>query len=76
MSRRISKAEARSFRNRWQLVNLREEEELRSTGIDVKWQQVKTLFGWAHLLGWSEALREGEAEVRERWAKLRKMHRG
>lgn len=75
MIRRLSKAEAIAFRNRWKLVNEREAEELRSTSAEVRLQQFNTLLGWAHQLGWTEALGEGEAEVRRRWAQLRKAHR-
>ena len=76
MIRPLTKAEARAFRRRWQLVNAREEEELRSTPMEVKWQQFNTLLGWAHQFGWTEALGEGEAEVRQRWARLRKEYCG
>ena len=76
MASQLSKAEARAFRKRWQRVNAREEEELRSTPLEVKWQQFNTLLAWAHQLGWAAALGEGEAEVRQRWARLRKAHRG
>lgn len=76
MTRPLTKAEARAFRRRWQRANAREEEELRSTSLEVKWRQFNTLLGWAHQLGWTAALGEGEAEVRKRWARLRKGYRG
>jgi hypothetical protein len=76
MSHPLTKAEARAFRRRWQRADAREEEELRSTCLEVKWQQFNTLLGWAHGFGWTAALGEGEAEVRERWARLRKGCRG
>ena len=72
----LTKTEARAFRERWQRVNAREEEELRSTSLEVKWQQFNTLLNWAHQLGWTAALSEGEVEVRQRWARLRKGSRG
>ena len=72
MSRALTKAEAKAFRQRWQRVNAREEEELRSTCLEVKWQQFNTLLAWTHQFGWAAALGEGEAEVRHRWARLRK----
>ncbi len=72
----LSKAQARAFRQRWQKVNAREEQELRSISIDVKWQQFNTLLAWAHQFGWADALGEGEAEVRQRWARLRRACRG
>ena len=73
MSRPLTKAEAKAFQERWRLVTAREEEELRTTSLDVKWQQLNTLLQWAHQFGWTETLKEGEAEVRERWARLRKV---
>lgn len=74
MTRPLTKADARAFRERWRLVNAREEEELRSTSMEVKLQQFNTLLRWAHEFGWEEALKEGEAEVRERWIRLRKAY--
>jgi hypothetical protein len=73
---RLTKAEARAFRRRWERVNREEEEELRSTSVEVKWRQFNTLLGWAGQFGWTESLGEGEAEVRQRWARLRKEYRG
>ncbi len=76
MTRVMTKAEARAFRDRWKKVNAREAEELRSTSLDVRWQQFNTLLRWAHEFGWTVCLAEGEDEVRQRWARLRKAHRG
>lgn len=76
MTRRLTKSEARAYRDRWRLVNDREAEELRTESIEVKWLQINTLMAWARLPGWDDALREGEDVVRERWAKLRKAHCG
>jgi hypothetical protein len=76
MTRTLTKAEARAFRKRWQRVNAREEEELHSTCLEARLQQFNTLLGWAYQLGWAAALGEGEAEVRQRWARLRKACRG
>ena len=76
MSAKLTKAEAQAFRDRWRRVNAREEEEMRNTSLDVKLQQFNTLLAWAHQMGWTEALGEGEAEVRQRWARLRKAFSG
>ena len=76
MTRPLTKTEARAFRERWQRVNAREEEELRCTDLEVRWQQFNTLLRWAHQFGWTASLSEGEAEVRQRWARLRKACRG
>jgi hypothetical protein len=76
MARRMTKAEASAFRERWRLVNAREEEELRNTSLEVRWRQFNTLLLWAHQFGWTAGLDEGVDEVRQRWAKLRKAYRG
>src|SRR5882724_8623694 len=52
MTRRMTKAEARAWAERWRLVNAREEEELRNTSLEVRWQQFNTLLRWAHQFGW------------------------
>ena len=76
MTEPLTKAQARAFRKRWQLVNTAERDELQSTCMEVRWQQFTSLLGWADQFGWTSALSEGEAEVRQRWARLRKAHRG
>jgi hypothetical protein len=76
MTRPLTKAQARAFRRRWQQVNAREEQELRSASLEVKWQQFNTLLAWAHQMGWAGLLEEGADEVRQRWARLRKACRG
>ena len=75
MAHRITKKAARAFRERWRLVNERESAELNSASLELKWQQFNTLLAWARELGWNEELRKGEAEVRERWMRLRKVYR-
>jgi hypothetical protein len=72
----LTKAQARAFRDRWRRVNAHEVGELRSTDLDVRWRQFNTLLAWGRRPEWAAALAEGEAEVRQRWARLRKAHRG
>ena len=72
----LTKSEAQAFKKRWERVNAREVEEMRSTSIEVKWLQFNTLLRWAYEFGWTEALAEGDAEVRERWMRIRKASRG
>ena len=76
MTRPLNSAEACAFRRRWQCANAREEEELRSTSLEVRWRQFRALLGWARQFGWTAVLDEGEDEVRMRWARLRKEFRG
>jgi hypothetical protein len=72
----LTKTEARAYRERWRLVNALEVEEMRTTPMEVKWQQFNTLLTWARAFGWMDELGKGEAEVRERWARLRRASRG
>jgi hypothetical protein len=72
----LTKAQARTFRDRWRRVNAHEIAELRSTDLDVRWRQFNTLLLWAREPKWAAALAEGEAEVRLRWARLRKAYGG
>lgn len=76
MPRNLTQAEARAFRERWRLVNEHEIEELRTTDLETRWRQLNTLFAWGRQMGWGEALTEGDAAVRQRWARIRKAHRG
>lgn len=70
----ISKKEALAFRKRWRRVNAHEIEEMRAASLELKWQQFNSLLALGRELGWTEELRKGEAEVRERWVRLRKAY--
>jgi hypothetical protein len=72
----MTKAEARAFRDRWRRVNAYEAAELRATDMEVRWRQFNTLLAWGRRPEWASALGTGESEVRQRWARLRKAHRG
>jgi hypothetical protein len=74
MGPHITKAQARAFRERWQAVNDAEREELRRTSPEVKLRQLEALFAMSQQLGWTAALAAEEAEVRERWNRLRKAY--
>ena len=69
----ISKAQAKAFRARWRAANAAECEELRATPMAVKARQLAALMASVEQLGWTEALAAEEAEVRERWIRLRKV---
>ena len=70
----ISKSHARAFQSRWQAANEAEREELRRTSVEIKLQQLNSLFAMARQMGWTEALAAEENEVRERWNRLRKAY--
>ncbi|RJR32571.1 MAG: XRE family transcriptional regulator [Deltaproteobacteria bacterium] len=69
---RLNKGEAKAFKKRWEAVNAAEKDELASTSVAQKFRQVAALLASAAKLGWTEALAEEEALVRERYARLRK----
>jgi hypothetical protein len=64
----------KAYRQRWQLVNALEEQELRSASMKTKLEQLNALFSSVTQLGWQNALQAEEHEVRERWQKLRKAY--
>ena len=70
----MTKTQAQAFRQRWQMVNDAECEELRRTPPELKLRQLDALFALAGQLGWMPALSAEEAEVRERWNRLRKAY--
>lgn len=72
MKGRITKAEARAFRRRWKAANAAEIEELRSTPISQKFRQLAALMASAKQLGWTKTLEKEEADVRDRWNRLRR----
>ena len=74
LSDRMTKEDADAFRARWKLVNHAEREELRATPVEVKFRQLAALMASVEQLGWTQALAEEEAEVRERWNRLRKAY--
>jgi len=67
----LTRTEARKFRAGWKLVNAAEKMELQSTSLDQKLRQFAALMASADAMGWTEALAVEEAEVRERWNRLR-----
>ncbi len=69
--KQLTKKDADAFRKRWELVNTAEIEELRRTSVTKKLQQLSSLMLSVKELNWQEPLSEGEAEVRERWNRLR-----
>ena len=74
MTRRMTKAEAKAWKARWEAVNEFEREELRRTTFDTKLRQLVALMQWGRTFGWHKCSAEGENEVRERWIRLKKSH--
>ncbi|MCL4705437.1 hypothetical protein KJ068_09770 [bacterium] len=67
----MTKAEAKKFRKRWQMVNAAEREELRKTPPEVKFRQLEALMASVDQLGWADALAAEEESVRARWRRLK-----
>ncbi len=76
MKKHLTKAEARAFRTRWETVNAAERTELRATPLEHKLRQLAALMASVEPLGWTKALAAEEAEVRDRWNRLRRARYG
>ena len=68
----ITKTQARAFRERWKAVNAAEREELRATTVAAKLRQLAALMGSVRTRGWEKPSAAEEAEIRDRWKRLRK----
>ena len=60
----------KAYRARWQAVAEIELQELRSTSIELRWQQLNAVIGLAIGLGIMKT-DDSEGEVYQRWAKLK-----
>ena len=76
MTKRMTRGQAKAYQARWTMVNDFEREELQKVPLRVKFRQLAALMASVDRFGWREALGEGEAEVRERWQRLRRAYRG
>jgi len=74
VKRGITRKEARAFRKRWEAINAAEREELRAMSMEEKLRQLAALMASRDLFDRTEEMK-GEAEVRERWNRLRKAFR-
>ena len=72
-SGRLTKNEARAFKQRWAEVNAAERQELTATTVVQKFRQTEALLASARYLGWTESLEEDEGGVWERWTRLRRI---
>lgn len=67
----MTKEEALLFKAGWKLANDRIAGEIRSTPVLTKLHQLAVMFAAGEALGWSERMRVGEEEIRDRWQRLR-----
>ena len=75
MSKPMTREEVAAYRARWEALARMERAELQAMTIEEKFRQTAALFASADSMGWSEALAEEEAAVRERWLRLRELLR-
>lgn len=69
----LTKAQGQAFQQRWQAVTTAEDVELASRPVAEKFHQLAELLVLARQLGWPEGLAREEAEVRQRWTRLRRV---
>ena len=66
-------ADIKAYKMRWKAVEQFEREELRSTSIDIRWQQINTLLRIAAGLGLQLEIDDMQDNIiYERWAKLKR----
>ena len=65
--------EARQFKARWQIVNDFTAEEARHAAPALKLRQLALMYEAGQSLGWADASAQGEAEVLDRWRRLREL---
>jgi hypothetical protein len=71
---RMTRAEAQAFKDRWEVVNTAEKEELASTPMADKFRQLAALLTSAGKLGWTRDMEAEEPQVRDRWVRLRRVY--
>ena len=67
-------SQGQAWRDRWQLINELEEEELRNTSPEVSLRQLNALYRSLDVMGWRQLHRPGEEEVRQRWVRLKEKY--
>jgi len=75
MKKQITRAAARAFKKRWDLIAGEEKKQLRKTPVARKLQQLNALMAWGEHFGWNRSGANGVEEVRKRWARLRRVYR-
>jgi putative transcriptional regulator len=70
----MSRGEAQAFKRRWEIVNMAEKDELAATPLVHKFHQLAALMTSAGILGWTGNRETEAAQVRDRWARLRKAY--
>jgi hypothetical protein len=71
---KISKSEAKAFKNRWERVNAAQRHELRQTSLLKKILHLAALMASVKAMRWDKALSKEVTSVRNRWKRLRKAY--
>jgi hypothetical protein len=66
--------EAQQYKARYQLLNQISQQENRTRSPEERLHQLAVMFAASRALGWEQPLQEGEATIRSRWIKLKKLH--
>jgi hypothetical protein len=69
----ISKADAQAYLDRWSMVRDAERDQLQTTPMEIKAQQLASLMESRALFADDPKREQEVAEVRARWAQLRKV---
>lgn len=72
----ITPKRAQAYFDRWRTVGDRELAESRKSSMDVRLRQLSTLVDSRRLFGEDPDRKRGVAEVRERWAGIRRASNG
>ena len=70
----MTRAEIHAWRQRWKLMNELDVEELRTTPIDIKFQQLAALMASVDFFHAREALEKDDQLGYDRWQKFRNAH--
>ena len=62
----------KSYRERWKAFEEVERQELRAMSIEEHWRQINSLYRFAQEAGWTRGDDDGELEIFERWARLKR----
>jgi len=73
MKNKITKAQAKEFRKRWEIVARAQRRELQLTPVSTKFEQLAALMASVQQMGFTKSLYSEEAEVRKRWIRLREV---
>ena len=69
---KMTREEVQAFKRRWEIVNNAEKKELATTPVAHKFRQLMALMASVGKLEWTGNRETEEAQVRDRWVRLRR----